>query len=249
MRVVRPTPLLIQAARILQPVREDVVVIGALAVQVALDGHDVLLTPTRDIDAGSPAERVNEVVAHLERIGLRRSTLEHERAFTWVDGEVKVQLIRPFHPFLKGAARRLPQNNLVATLAEQRWLVAFEEEPEAGLFWTARPAALVALKEAAFGRIRHSGDPVDRDFSDVAMLLDREGERVAEEAGGDPEIRARVLRAAERLATDDAAADASGRELAASGQAENQRAGRALTIAAATGLLADLADSGDDHAA
>lgn len=241
MRVVKPTPLLIQAARVLEPVREDVVVIGALAVQVALSGHDVLLAPTLDIDAGSPTERVNQVVERLERIGLRRSELKHERAFTWVDGEVKVQLIRPFHPFPKGAARRLPQNNLVAALADHRWLVAFEGEPEAGLFWAARPAALVALKEAAFGRTRHSGDPVDRDFSDVAMLLDREGERVAREADVDPEIRGGVLRAAERLATDAAAADAAGRELAASGQAGSQRAGRAITVAAATDLLADLA--------
>lgn len=48
MKVVAPTHLLREAAAILEPVRDDVVVIGALAVQIALDGHDVALTPTMD---------------------------------------------------------------------------------------------------------------------------------------------------------------------------------------------------------
>lgn len=52
-------------------------------------------------------------------------------------------------------------------------MVAFEAEPERGRFWIASPAALVGLKEAADGRTRFSGEPVDRDFSDVALMLDR----------------------------------------------------------------------------
>jgi hypothetical protein len=43
-RVVAPNRLLEGAAAILEPIRDEVVVIGALAVQIALDGHDVALT-------------------------------------------------------------------------------------------------------------------------------------------------------------------------------------------------------------
>jgi hypothetical protein len=185
-RVVKPTSLLREGAEILEPIRDDVVVIGALAVQVALDGHDVALSPTRDIDAGTAIESVDLIVAHLEEQGLRRSEISHEKAFTWVKDDVKVQLIRPFHPFPKDAAKGLPQNNLVAELVNHRWLVAFEEEVTRGCFWAARPAALVALKENAFGRTRPDGTPVDRDFSDVALLLDRLGKQIADEAATAP---------------------------------------------------------------
>jgi hypothetical protein len=51
-RVVTPTALLLEAAEIVDGIHDDVVVIGAIAVQVALDGHEVILTPTRDVDAG-----------------------------------------------------------------------------------------------------------------------------------------------------------------------------------------------------
>lgn len=50
MRVVAPNQLARDAAEILQSVRDLTTVIGALAVQVALDGHDVALTPSTDID-------------------------------------------------------------------------------------------------------------------------------------------------------------------------------------------------------
>lgn len=72
-----------EAAGILDPIRDEVVVIGALAVQIALDGHDVALTPTRDIDAGVSTDAVARVVAHLEANGLRKSDNPHERSFTW----------------------------------------------------------------------------------------------------------------------------------------------------------------------
>lgn len=74
MKVVAPTPLLSDAAAVLDPIRDEVVVIGALAVQIALDGHDVALTPTRDVDAGVETAAVERVVAHLEASDLQRST-------------------------------------------------------------------------------------------------------------------------------------------------------------------------------
>lgn len=43
-----------EAAEVLAPVRDDVVVIGAIAVQIALDGHSAALTPTRDAPVRAP---------------------------------------------------------------------------------------------------------------------------------------------------------------------------------------------------
>lgn len=132
MRTVRPTPLLRDAAEVLDPIRDDVVVIGALAVQVALDGHNVVLAATRDVDAAVETAVVDGVVAHLMARGLRPSELPHERAFTWVRRDLKVQLLRPFHPFPKGPARGLPVNPLVSALADHRVLVAFDASPARG---------------------------------------------------------------------------------------------------------------------
>jgi hypothetical protein len=47
-RVIAPSQLMREAAAVLEPIRDDVVVIGAVAVQVALDGQDVALIPTRE---------------------------------------------------------------------------------------------------------------------------------------------------------------------------------------------------------
>jgi len=70
------------AAAVLEPIRDDVVVIGALAVQIVLDEHDVALTPTSDVDAGVETDAVDRVVAHLEENDLRRSDEPHERSLT-----------------------------------------------------------------------------------------------------------------------------------------------------------------------
>jgi hypothetical protein len=223
-RVVAPNRLMWEAAEILGPVRDEVTVFGALAVQIALDGHDVALALTSDVDAGLPTEAVDDVVEHLESKGFRRGGLDHERAFTWVQGDIKVQLIRPFHPFPKGAAQGLPENNLVARLDQLRWPVAFDGEPDKGRFWAAKPAVLVALKESAFGRTRPDGEPVRRDFSDVALLLDRLGEEIVAEIHGDHELQTRVTRAAERLTDDEAAIAVAASELVSSGHDENQLA-------------------------
>jgi hypothetical protein len=243
-RVVAPTRLLQDAAAVLEPIRDDVVVIGALAVQIALDEHDVALTPTSDVDAGVETDAVDRVVAHLEENDLRRSDEPHERSFTWVKDELKVQLIRPFHPFPKGAADGLPTNNLVTELDRHRWLVGFDDDPEHGLFWAATPAALVGLKEAAFGRTRPSGEPVDRDFSDVTLLLDKLGEEIATEVRSAPQMRGRVLRAAQRLDEDDAAIAAAARELVRGGYEETQLAAETAVRRAARSALRQI-DGGE----
>jgi len=84
-----------EAADVLEAVRDHVVVIGAAAVQVALDGEQVALTPTRDVDVGIAGEDAERVVAHLHARGMRRSGLPHEHSFTWVKDDLKVQLVRP----------------------------------------------------------------------------------------------------------------------------------------------------------
>ena len=236
MRVVAPNRLLLDAAAILGPIRDEVVVIGALAVQIALDGHEVALTPTRDIDAGVETDAVDRVVAHLEGAGLRQSEVSHEHAFTWVKDDIKVQLLRPFHPFPKGNARGLPTNNMVGELGDHRWLVSFEDKPDHGRLWAATPAALVALKEAAFGRTRPSGEAVDRDFSDVALLLDRLGDQIAIEVESASPMRGRVIQAAERLDQDEAAIAAAARELVRSGHGETVPSAEAFVRRAALGL-------------
>jgi hypothetical protein len=243
-RVVTPTTLLLEAAEVLDGIRDDVVVIGAVGVQVALADHEVVLTPTRDVDAGVATDAVERVVAHLEDRGLRPSELPHEQSFTWVQGALKVQLLCPFRPFPKGAARGLPVNNMVSELVHHRVLVVFDSDPERGRFWAARPAARVGLKEAAFGRSRFSGEPVDRDFSDVASLLDRLGEEIAAEISAGPVMRARVVRAAERLLNDEAAVTAAARELVAGGQEQDQRTAEAGVRRAARGFLRRV-DQGD----
>lgn len=240
MKVVAPTHLLREAAAILEPIRDDIVVIGALAVQIALDGHDVALTPTMDVDAGTSIEKVDQIVAHLEAEGMQGSDLPHERGFTWVKGDVKVQLIRAFHPFPRGTADGLPVNNMVGELDEHKWLIALEGDPTRGRIWAARPAALIGLKELAFGRTRPSGETVDRDFSDALLLMDRLGAQIAEELTTVPQMRGRVQRAAETLSTDRDAAAAAARELVATGQEESRRSAEATIARAARNLLREL---------
>ncbi|MGE0505378.1 MAG: hypothetical protein AB7P38_08235 [Solirubrobacterales bacterium] len=236
--MIEPTPLARAASEALGPVRDEVVVVGALAVEIALSGSEIALTPTADVDAGTRAEDVAAVVTHLEATGFERSNLAHERTFTWVKDGVKVQLMRPFHPFPSPQAKGLPENNLVAELEANKWEVAFAEDLEIGRFWSARPAALVALKEAAFGRQRFGSDRVvDRDFSDAVLLLDHHRRLIREEAARSPQLQQRIARAAERLSEDPTHAV---RELVAIGQVENVLAGEALVSRVARETVEDL---------
>jgi hypothetical protein len=74
-KVVTPTGLLAEAADVLGPVRDEVVVIGAAALEVALaDSPSVTITPTRDVDVVVTVEHAAHVVSHLESAGLRPTT-------------------------------------------------------------------------------------------------------------------------------------------------------------------------------
>jgi hypothetical protein len=85
-KVVAPSRLLAEAADVLAAVRDDVLVIGAAALEVALpSASSVVITPTRDVDVVVPVERAAEIVSHLEAADTHRSEVEHERAFTWVE--------------------------------------------------------------------------------------------------------------------------------------------------------------------
>jgi hypothetical protein len=100
-KVITPTRLLAEAADVLADIRDDLVVVGAAALEVALasdrrvevtatrDLDVVVITPTRDIDAVVPVDRAAVVVSRLEGAGLRRSEVDNERAFTWVRGDLK----------------------------------------------------------------------------------------------------------------------------------------------------------------
>lgn len=236
MKIVTPSPLLREAADVLEAVRDYVVVIGATAVQVALDGEQVALTPTRDVDAGIAGEDAERVVAHLHKRGMRRGELPQEHSFTWVKDDLKVQLVRPFHPFPQGAARGLPVNNLLGELAAHRVLVAFHDEPERGRLWIASPAALVALKGEAFGRTRITGETVERDYSDAALLLERLGAEIAAELPTPSQMRHRVHATAQRLLDDDARSAAS-RELLRTGHEQSRQAAEAAVTRAAQRML------------
>ena len=236
MKVVHPSALMREAAAVLEPVRDDVVIVGAVAVQVALDGHDIALTPTRDIDAGVKTAAVHRVVSQLEASGLTPSDVPHERSFTWVKGELKVQLLRPFDPFPKGSAKALPVSNILPELDRHRVAVAFDDTPDTPRFWAASAAALIGLKEAAFGRTRPGGEPVDRDFSDVATLFERLIDEITEELCDPSPMRGRAVRAAERLLTDEAS-EAAKRELVKTGEHDTQRGAELAVRRAAQTLL------------
>jgi hypothetical protein len=122
---------------------------------------------------------------------------------------------------------------MLGELSDHRVMVAFAEEPGQARFWAASPAGLIGLKEAAFGRRRHSGEPVDRDFSDVALLIDRLADEIVDEIRSPSTMRSRVIRAARRLWSEDAAA----RELARIGACDTEReAGLAVQRACRTFL-------------
>ncbi len=66
MKIITPTRLLEEAAEVLAPVRDAVVLVGAAALEVALaDARGVAITPTRDIDTVVQADRAGEVVSYL----------------------------------------------------------------------------------------------------------------------------------------------------------------------------------------
>jgi hypothetical protein len=226
-KVIAPTPLVAEAADVLAEFRDLVVVVGAAAIEVALSGTDVAITPTRDVDVVVPVAEAAAIVSALEADGLRRSEVPHERPFTWVRRDLKVQLVRTFHPFPSGVARALPQNPVFGMASEpaHQVEVAFASEPLRSRLWCANAACLLALKEAAFGRTRAGSEQVvQRDFHDAFLLIDAVRDDVIREwriAGH--EIRERGRRAITALSDGGDATAAAAREMVRLGEAESQR--------------------------
>jgi hypothetical protein len=226
-RIVRPSALVAEAAGALAPVRDRVVLVGAAAVDVALAAAGAAITPTRDVDLVVGAEVVETVVRQLESDDFRRSELPHERNFTWVRGDLRIQLVRTFHPFPNGPAARLPANPVFGMAADPAHHdpIAFEAAPEQVRLLCARPLCLVALKEAAFGRVR-PGDarPVERDYHDVHLLLRYAGNDLAVDlVRAGYEVRHRARRAMDVLADGGEATSAAARQLVLTGGAGTQR--------------------------
>jgi hypothetical protein len=246
LKVVPPTRLLAEAAQVLEEIRDDVIVVGAAALEVALvpespgptrDLDLVVITPTRDVDAVVPVERAAAVVAHLEATDLRRSDVPHERAFTWVRGDLKIQLVRTFHPFPKPPASELPTNPVfgMAAQAAHQIEVAFVDDPDMPRLVCANSACLLALKQAAFGRTRPPDNlPVERDFHDAYLLVSSTPETLVEElARADYEVRTRAADAVFRLAAGGDATAAAGRQMVRLRTTASQREAEAAVRRAA----------------
>lgn len=219
MRVVDPTELLRAAADALEQVMDDVVVIGAAAVQVMLQGSESVVAPTRDVDTGVGDVASGErVIGHLEgRLGMKRSVVPHESAFTWVKGELKLQVVRPIRPLVAPPVAGLPTNQMIGEAIEFRVPVAFVGEPSRQRMWMAGPAALVGLKEIAFGRTRPDGALVERDYSDVVLLLDHCLPEIVNTCRVPSVMARRVVRAATRIQNEPQAREGAIRQLVATG--------------------------------
>lgn len=218
MRVVDPSRLLAEAADVLGAIRDEVVVVGAAALEVALaDQTSAVITPTRDIDVVVPVDRVAEVVSHLEAASMRRSDVEHERAFTWVRGDLKVQLVRTFHPFPKPPANALPGNPVFGMAANpiHQVTVAFSAAPTEPMLRCANAICLLALKQAAFGRTRSPNNlPVERDYHDAYILISTVQDALADEFGrAEYEVRTRAIDAISQLSQGGVATIAAARQI------------------------------------
>ncbi len=251
MKVINPTRLLLEAADVLGPFRDELIVVGAAALEVALaEASGTSITPTRDVDAVVPVSRVDDVVAHLEGAKLTRSEVPHERAFTWVRGDLKVQLVRTYHPFPKGAAEPLPANPVFGMAADpaHHETVAFMVDPTTSRLKCANAACLLALKEAAFGRKRPgSGAPVERDFHDAYLVISEVPETLLVELGvAGYEVRARAARAVSLLAEGNEATIAAARQMVRLRTADTQRAAEAAVRRDAARLQKRLSEASLD---
>jgi hypothetical protein len=258
-KVVAPTRLLAEAAEVLEPFRDHVVVVGAAALEVALSGvvsvattatRDldlVVITPTRDVDVVVPVDRAGEVVGHLEAVGLHRSDVPHERAFTWVRGDLKVQLVRTFHPFPSPPARSLPSNPVfgMATEPGNQVIVAFVDDPGVARLVCANAASVLALKQAAFGRTSAPDDtPVERDFHDAYLLISAVPDvLVAEFAVASYEVRQRASDAVAQLVSGGHATQAAARQMVRLRAARTQREAEAAIRRSAMRIQERLADA------
>lgn len=237
MKVVTPSRLLAEAAEVLAPVRNEVVVVGAAALEVALADTAMVITPTRDVDVVVPVDLVRDVVDHLEAADLRPSEAPYERGYTWTRGDLKVQLVRTFHPFPGTVAKRLPENPVfgMAAQRENQSVVAFAEEPETARLLCANAGCLLALKQAAFGRTRATDDtPAERDFHDAYLLISRLPEAVlGDMTVGGHELRTRAVDAVDQLAAGGNATQAAARQIVRLRDIDTQREAEAAVRRAA----------------
>ena len=153
-------------------------------------------------------------------------------------GDLKVQLVRTFHPFPRPPASRLPSNPAFGMAARpaHQVRVAFEDDPTVARLVCVNGACGLALKEAAFGRLRPGDDvPVERDYHDAYLLLDEVPDHVvAELRTAEWEVRERASKAIALLSSDPDAIAAAGRQLVQLGGAPTQREAEARVRRAAT---------------
>jgi hypothetical protein len=224
-KAIEPTPLVREAAAVLEPFCESVVVVGAIAVEIALSDQSAAITPTRDIDVVVPTTKARPVVDTLEAFGFTASDVPHEAGFTWNRGDLKVQLVRTFHPFPDETARRLPQNPVFGMAGDpvHRDEIAFVDDPQRVRLTCANPLCLLALKQAAFGRVRHDSDnPVERDYHDAYLLASHcREELVADWSSAGYHVRQRAKRALVLLAGEGTARSAAARQMVAIGDADD----------------------------
>lgn len=201
MKVLDPSPLMREAADALADVHAEVVVIGAVALEAALAGHDARSAATADVDGAVTVSSAAGVIAHLETTGFQPSGEPHERGFTWVRGDLKIQLVRPPARVAPPEAKRLVPNTHFSLAANYRETLAFTESSERARLVVARPAAVLALKGHAFGRTRPSGETVERDYHDAYLLISHVAGEIAAEyhATDDGELRSLIRRAVEDL--------------------------------------------------
>ena len=228
-KVIAPSVLVREAADVIGPFWQQVVVVGAAALQIVLaesiggnvhvaatsDLDLVIVTPTRDVDLAVETEQAEGVIVALEDAGLSQSAETHEQGFTWVRGDLKIQLMRPFHPFPAARVAPLPINTVASELREEvhRDVVAFADDPGVPRLQSVSAAALVALKEAAFGRIRPDNQPVERDYHDVYLVVrDKPDDLERSYRPASFHVRSRVDRALATLADGGEATQAAARQ-------------------------------------
>jgi hypothetical protein len=182
-----------EAAEVLQPVRDEVVVIGATALEAALWGTGARSAATTDVDCAVGMRSAAAVIDQLESAGLAPSEEPHERGFTWVRYGIKVQLIRPPARVANPPVSRLVPNPHLSLTDRYREPVAFDDSPGEPRLLVARAAAILALKGQAFGRSRPSGGLVERDYHDAYLLVAHVGDEIAAEYNGTDDGQLRGL--------------------------------------------------------
>ena len=129
-----------------------------------------------------------------------------------------------------------------AFVSRHRREVAFAASPTMLRFWCATPAALVALKRAAFGRRTHEGVAIERDYHDAFQLLAAVGLEIVQELAtvDDPGLTMQVRAAAEDLADGGHATERAARERVKLNLAATERAAEREIVREARLFLRDL---------